>query len=117
MDGDERREALEREHSHMTVRILLVAAALVAASTDASQAATARYQCSGGTRLTANFSPPSLKSGRVVLRIAGSPGAIALPQAMSADGGRYADNRMEFWIKGTSATLTSGGRSETCQAQ
>jgi membrane-bound inhibitor of C-type lysozyme len=40
-----------------------------------------------------------------------------LPQVISADGGRYADNGVEFWIKGKNATLTRGGGSETCSTK
>lgn len=70
-----------------------------------------------GTRLTANFSLPGAAPGRVVLRMAGAQGKITLPQVMSADGGRYANDRVEFWIKGRSATLVRGGHSQVCQAQ
>jgi membrane-bound inhibitor of C-type lysozyme len=42
---------------------------------------------------------------------------ITLPQAMSADGGRYADKGVEFWIKGKNATLTRDGDSETCSTK
>lgn len=41
---------------------------------------------------------------------------VALPQAISADGGRYAGDKIEFWIKGNTATLGRGGASETCAA-
>jgi membrane-bound inhibitor of C-type lysozyme len=33
---------------------------------------------------------------------------------MSADGGRYANGKVEFWIRGKGATLTRNGGSETC---
>lgn len=42
---------------------------------------------------------------------------IALPQVMSADGGRYADKGVEFWIKGKSATLNPDGDNETCSTK
>jgi hypothetical protein len=35
------------------------------------------------------------------------------PQVMSADGGRYADVDIEFWIKGWNAPLTMNGVKET----
>jgi membrane-bound inhibitor of C-type lysozyme len=38
---------------------------------------------------------------------------LKLPQIPSADGGRYADADIEFWIKGQSATLTMKGVKET----
>jgi membrane-bound inhibitor of C-type lysozyme len=37
-----------------------------------------------------------------------------LPQALSADGGRYADGDMEFWIKGKTARLTRAGVATDC---
>ena len=86
----------------------------LAMSASAAHATNAIYQCRDGTRLTADFSPPSLKAGRVELAIRGD-GKVTLPQQMSADGGRYANARMEFWIKGNEATLTRVGRSVSCQ--
>ena len=93
-----------------------VLATLIAATGSAS-ATEASYTCSGGGRLTAIFSPPSESLGQVTLRIAGSPGKIVLPQVMSADGGRYANQNMEFWIKGNNATFTRQGQSETCHTR
>jgi membrane-bound inhibitor of C-type lysozyme len=90
---------------------------LLAMPLDAAQATEASYRCDGGTRLTATFSPPGQTPSRAVLRIDGTPGETILPQVMSADGGRYASDTMEFWIKGTEATLTRAGKSETCRAR
>ena len=42
---------------------------------------------------------------------------LKLPQVLSADGGRYADADIEFWIKGQTATLTMKGVKETCSTQ
>jgi membrane-bound inhibitor of C-type lysozyme len=76
----------------------------------------ARYECNGGTKLIAVFSPPSAANGHVVLSF--EPGLkIVLPQVMSADGGRYADRDTEFWVKGRNATLTRGGVSQTCSTR
>ncbi len=80
----------------------------------ADTAASHDYACSGGTRLTARFSPPSEQPGSVVLTIAGGAGPVTLPQAVSADGGRYVGDGIEFWIKGNGATLTRNGAVETC---
>lgn len=44
-------------------------------------------------------------------------GEIALPQVLSADGGRYAEGDVEFWIKGNGATLTRNGKTETCRTR
>ncbi|MDI9849840.1 MliC family protein [Rhodoblastus sp. 17X3] len=74
--------------------------------------------CSGGDRPAARFvsSASGAQRGSVTLTFdAGRE--ITLPQAISADGGRYAGNGVEFWIKGRSATLTRNGVSETCSAQ
>lgn len=62
------------------------------------------------------FSDPSVQPGSVVLHMSGA-GEITLPQVMSADGGRYADDKMEFWIKGNEATLTRDGASQTCHTK
>jgi membrane-bound inhibitor of C-type lysozyme len=76
----------------------------------------ARYACSGGDTLTADFSPPGAAKGSVNLSF-GMGRQHTLPQVMSADGGRYANADMEFWIKGRSATLTMMGVKETCSTQ
>jgi membrane-bound inhibitor of C-type lysozyme len=76
----------------------------------------ARYTCSDGSRLTARFSPPDTAKGSVALTF-GTGRELKLPQVLSADGGRYADADIEFWIKGRSATLTMKGVKETCSTQ
>jgi hypothetical protein len=50
----------------------------------------ATYRCADGTRAGAVFSDPG-PAGTVRLTFAGKAGTVALPQAPSADGGRYAD--------------------------
>jgi membrane-bound inhibitor of C-type lysozyme len=76
----------------------------------------ARYTCSGGDMLTADFSPPGAAKGSVNLSF-GMGREHTLPQVMSADGGRYANDDIEFWIKGRSATLTMMGVTQTCATQ
>jgi membrane-bound inhibitor of C-type lysozyme len=76
-------------------------------------AAEARYTCSGGGKLAARFSPPGSPKGEVALTF-DTGRELNLPQVMSADGGRYANGGIEFWIKGRSATLTMNGVKETC---
>jgi membrane-bound inhibitor of C-type lysozyme len=76
----------------------------------------AHYTCSDGSKLTANFSPPDAAKGNVALTF-GTGRELKLPQVLSADGGRYADADIEFWIKGQSATLTMKGVKETCSTQ
>jgi membrane-bound inhibitor of C-type lysozyme len=75
-----------------------------------------RYTCGDGTKLQATFSPPGASMGSVKLVYAGSSTETTLPQALSADGGRYTQGDVEFWIKGNGATLTRAGRSTTCKA-
>lgn len=100
----------------MQIAIRGVAAlALVIAATTASLATEASYSCDGGTKLTAIFSPVGTTPGNVELLFAGEDGDTVLPQALSADGGRYAEGDTEFWIKGNSATLTRAGKTETCE--
>jgi len=93
----------------------LAAAAMILAWGGAAHATQAQYACSGGTQLTAKFSPPNKAKGQVVLTFAEGR-KVTLPQAMSADGGRYANKTMEFWIKGRDATLTRNGTSESCSS-
>ena len=47
--------------------------------------------------------------GSVKLVYTGSSTETTLPQALSADGGRYTPGDVEFWIKGNGATLTRAG--------
>ncbi|TCM81607.1 MliC family protein [Rhizobium sp. BK068] len=94
--------------------IVTLALAALAVSANSKVAIEAQYECTAGTRLHAAFSSPSGSPGSVVLVFSGSSGKINLPQVVSADGGRYANSDMEFWIKGREATLTRDGKKETC---
>jgi membrane-bound inhibitor of C-type lysozyme len=96
--------------------IALTTAVVVGIGIGRADATEARYDCSGGTKLTAQFSPPGDSYGRVALMFPGGR-KITLPQAASADGGRYADANTEFWIKGRTATLTRNGSSESCRTR
>ncbi len=91
----------------------LVNAFAFAASVCPAFAIEAHYTCSGGGKLKANFSPPDAAKGEVKLTF-DTGRELALPQVLSADGGRYANADIEFWIKGRSATLTISGVKETC---
>jgi membrane-bound inhibitor of C-type lysozyme len=95
--------------------VLVSAAAILVAATPAL-ATEAHYTCSDGSKLSANFSPPDAAKGNVALTF-GTGRELKLPQVLSADGGRYADADIEFWIKGRSATLTVKGVKETCSTQ
>ena len=99
-----------------SLRACFTGAITVLAFVGQARATEARYACSGGAKLTARFSPPSTQTGAVALTFETGE-TIVLPQAMSADGGRYAGKGVEFWIKGKSATLTRNGDSETCSTK
>jgi membrane-bound inhibitor of C-type lysozyme len=95
----------------------VLAALLTAAAGALAQALRpVHYTCADGTRVTATFSPPGNALGSVKLAYAGSPSEVTLPQAVSADGGRYARGDVEFWIKGREATLTRAGTATTCSS-
>ena len=94
-------------------RFVLVSAVATVAFAGPALASEARYICSDGSKLTAQFSSPDTAKGGVGLTF-GTGRELKLPQVLSADGGRYADPDIEFWIKGRSATLTMKGVKETC---
>ena len=101
----------------LNARLSILALAMLSAATTSALATEASYTCEGGTELTAMFSPVGATPGDVTLTIAGTASTIVLPQAVSADGGRYADANTEFWSVGNGATLTRSGKSETCEAK
>jgi membrane-bound inhibitor of C-type lysozyme len=76
----------------------------------------ANYRCADGSAVTAVFSAPG-HAGSVQLTFARKAKSIVLPQALSADGGRYADGDMEFWIKGRTARLTRAGDATDCETK
>jgi membrane-bound inhibitor of C-type lysozyme len=91
-------------------------AALLIAGAGAAFALSANYTCSGGATLSARFAPSSYETGKVDIRF-GNGRSLTLPQVVSADGGRYAAGDVEFWIKGTGATLTRGADVQTCTSR
>ncbi len=91
-----------------------VATTMGLAAIGAAHATEAHYECAGGTRVVAQFSPTNAAKGQMVLTFEGAGSSTILPQARSADGGRYAGDGIEFWIKGRTARLTRGSVSETC---
>lgn len=97
--------------------VFAAATIVVVAASATAHAAEANYICGRGTKLHAQFSAPGVTPGHAVLTFGGSQRRLALPQVMSADGGRYANDKVEFWIKGQGATLTRNGRSQTCTSQ
>jgi len=104
----------------LVVACLPVAASVAVAADIQPAAATSEaqrsfvYRCEDGTSLTATFSPP--EQPRSVADLVFADGkTVALPQAISADGGRYTQGDIEFWIKGNGATLTIAGKSTQCE--
>jgi membrane-bound inhibitor of C-type lysozyme len=87
--------------------IMLVGPVSSALATEAS------YRCADGTAVKAVFAAPG-PDGSVQLTFKRTAKPVVLPQALSADGGRYADGDMEFWIKGKTASLTRAGVSTDC---
>jgi membrane-bound inhibitor of C-type lysozyme len=91
--------------------VLLALAAQPAAAADP----TAKYMCDDGTHVVAVFhNDPNGGMGSVALKFPDGMKTI-LPQAMSADGGRYAAGKTEFWIKGKQASFTRGESKTTCR--
>ena len=98
-------------------QVKLILACLASVGTVSSASATeAAYRCADGTAVHALFGAPG-PTGSVRLTFAGKGASISLPQAPSADGGRYADSGMEFWIKGKTARLTRAGAATECNTR
>jgi len=85
----------------------------LASSTIPATAADVSYRCKDGTAFKAAFSTPG-SSGSVRLTFGGSTTPIVLPQAPSADGGRYAAGDTQFWIKGKTGQFTRAGTTVEC---
>ncbi|MCB8820888.1 MliC family protein [Microvirga rosea] len=92
---------------------IFLSAALATTGAEAA-AKPVSYACADGTRLQATFRTAGTAAGSATLVIDGSSSRMVLPQALSADGGRYAKGDVEFWIKGQGATLTRAGSPTTC---
>jgi membrane-bound inhibitor of C-type lysozyme len=95
------------------MRWLLASLTLIVSMTTAF-ATQASYRCADGTAIKAIFSPAG-PAGSMRLTFAGQRRPLELPQAPSADGGRYADGSIEFWIRGSAAQLTRAGVATECK--
>ncbi|MFK8252000.1 MliC family protein [Ancylobacter terrae] len=93
----------------------MAALAALAATIGPAAAIEARFTCSDGGRLEAVFTGGESEPGAVTLRFEQGP-PLRLPQVISADGGRYADGDVEFWVKGKGGTLTRNGATVKCEA-
>jgi membrane-bound inhibitor of C-type lysozyme len=94
------------------MKLILTCIALIGPVSSAL-ATEADYRCADGTTVKAVFSAPG-PTGSVQLMFGPKAKSVELPQALSADGGRYADGDMEFWIKGKTARLTRAGTATDC---
>jgi membrane-bound inhibitor of C-type lysozyme len=95
------------------MKLILACLAIIGPVSSAS-ATEAVYRCTDGTVVRAVFSVPG-PTGSVRLKFAGQRRPITLPQVFSADGGRYANGAVEFWIKGNTARLTRVGSATECK--
>ncbi len=100
---------------NIVMKLILTCLVLLGPASSAF-AADAAYRCADGTAVRAVFSAPG-PTGSVQLTFARKGAAVTLPQAPSADGGRYADGSTEFWIKGKTARLTRAGAATECKAR
>jgi membrane-bound inhibitor of C-type lysozyme len=71
-----------------------------------------RYACADKSSFGVTFTNRA-GGADVALLTFGPKEQVALPRAPSADGGRYADNGVEFWTKGKWASLSRPGRAPT----
>jgi membrane-bound inhibitor of C-type lysozyme len=108
---------MTQTRSSLRQHVKLILACLASVGTvNSASAAEASYRCADGTAVRALFSAPG-PTGSVRLTFAGKGSNVSLPQAPSADGGRYADGGMEFWIKGKTARLTRAGAVTECKTR
>ena len=97
----------------MTRLAIMASGIFIVTACGQAHAAEASYRCEDGTRLDAVFAGGPSGPGSATITFADGA-VLTLPQALSADGGRYVSGATEFWIKGRGATLTRNGRATTC---
>jgi membrane-bound inhibitor of C-type lysozyme len=101
----------KRTFSKLTLTCLgLIGAASPVLATEAT------YRCSDGTVMHAVFRGLG-KTGSVQLTFPGQGRPVTLPQALSADGGRYSRGKTQFWIKGNTASFTRQGATAECRTE
>jgi membrane-bound inhibitor of C-type lysozyme len=112
-----KRRPIANTELDMSMKIIagLSAGLALAFAASAAMSKDAPYRCADGTRFTARFDNSG--TGQVTLSFGGASAPLVLPQAMSADGGRYTDQSTEFWIKGKSARFTRGSEVTTCSTR
>jgi membrane-bound inhibitor of C-type lysozyme len=94
--------------------VLTLAALGLFGPANSAFATEASYRCSDGTSVHAVFRGMG-QNGSVRLTFPGQGRPVTMPQALSADGGRYSKGNMEFWIKGNTARLTRQGAVTECR--
>ena len=98
----------------MNAKLLAIALISMSATSVWAKAPTAQYKCDDGTKVVATFQNKTGGLGSVSLYFPKTGKRMSLPQGMSADGGRYAAGKAQFWIKGDQATFTRAGRDTVC---
>ena len=83
----------------------------------AAQAIDVHYRCNNDVGLRATFETPAGQLGTARLSFDADGAKLELPQQMAADGGRYAADGVEFWIKGETASFTRNGATQSCVAK
>lgn len=95
--------------------IFMLAVPLAAAGPALAADTSANYICDDGTQMIAHFHNAPSGPGAVTLAFPATATKMTISQKMSADGGRYAAGRVEFWIKGQQASFTQGDHKTTCK--
>lgn len=96
---------------HIATLSLILSATVATAAHAADPIAD--YVCKDGSHVLARFRNGGPNPG-VALRFPATGRRLFLPQALSADGGRYVQGEVVFWIKGRQATLTRNDISIVC---
>jgi membrane-bound inhibitor of C-type lysozyme len=106
---------VRRRHTLIRKKVmkLILTCIMLIGPVSSALATEANYRCTDGTTVKAVFGAPG-QAGSVQLTFARKAKSVELPQALSADGGRYADGDTEFWIKGKTARLTRAGAATGC---
>jgi membrane-bound inhibitor of C-type lysozyme len=74
------------------------------------------YRCDDRSTIAAILQTKG-STGLVRLTLTPQGKNLVLPQVLSADGGRYANDDVEFWIKGRTARFTRAGDTTECEVQ
>ena len=78
-----------------------------------SDAPTVSYKCSGGNKLTAQFTQGEPGSAKVTR----GSSTWELPQVRSASGAKYSKGKITLWTKGPEATFIRNGKTYKCTQQ